>query len=200
MRKLMILIAGLVAFAGASAVEAQAPILIVDNERVESDAAAYKDFALQTAQIRDNILNLRKYFGRGGGLEQEAAQLEQQKSIIGSEEFEKQRTGLEQKAQGLQQQLQLFELSFDRLREKALIQVERARQPVLREMIKERGAQIIIPKRSVLGHASGIDITTEFIERLDDVLSQVDLPELSAQQNNNAESGSDSSSGIEEID
>ena len=111
--------------------------------------------------------------------------------------MKKKRQELETLAQQYQQTLQVQELFFDQLRQKALRQVERARQPVIREFIKDRGAQIVIPKRSVLGHASGIDITTEFIEQLDEKLSQVDLPELDAKPAQKAE---EDDSGVEEID
>lgn len=174
-----------------------ADILIIDDERVEREAAAYKDFNLQTNQIREAILQLRNRLARGGTFEQALADfdarqkaaradLEQRKSIIGNTkyeeelaakeaEFQQEGVNLNRNYQTETDQLARLELVFDRLRQEAQTQVERARQPVLRNILKERSAKIIMRKRLVLGSASGLDVTTEFIEQLDESLPSVTL-------------------------
>jgi len=152
-----------------------AQILTVDNERVEREAAAYKDFNLQTNEIREQILQLRKYITRGGQVEQQMAELENKKSIIGNDKYEAEKKKLEATYVQAQQSLQVLEYSFDKLRQEALVQVERARQPVLRKLLQARKAQIILPKRLVMETAPGLDITTEFIEQLDGELPSVTL-------------------------
>lgn len=174
-----------------------ADILIIDDERVEREAAAYKDFNLQTNQIRDAILQLRNRLARGGTFEQaladfEARQkafkddLDQRKSIIGNAkyeeelaakqvEFQQEGVNLNRNYQSETDQLARLELIFDRLRQEAQTQVERARQPVLRNILNERSAKIIMRKRLIMGSASGLDVTTEFIEQLDEQLPSVTL-------------------------
>jgi len=169
--------AALIASLGLTAT-ASAQIFIVDNERVEREAAAYKDFNLQTNDMREQIVQLRQYISRGGVAEQEARNLEQQKSIIGNDKYEADLKKLQQTVGLYQQQLQILEFRFDQVREEAMIQVERARQPVIRSLLKSRSAQIILPKRLVFGSASGLDITTEFIELLDAELPSVTLAKL----------------------
>ncbi len=159
----------------AFAAAAEAQILIVDDERVEREAAAYKDFNLQTNELRNGIVQLRQFIARGGQLEQQLAELEQQKSIIGNDQYEQRRQELQQQFAGAQEQLGRLEVVFDRLRQEAAVQVERARQPVIRQILSDRGAQIIMMKRLVMGHASGMDVTTEFIESLDAELPTVTI-------------------------
>lgn len=186
-----------------SEVTAQVPILLVDSERVEGEAAAYKSFNLKTANIRDQILSLRQFFTSGGQFEQQLSELEKQKSLIGADAYEEQRQNLEQQFQAGRQNLQLLELTFDRLRQEAARQVELARQPVIRKIIEERGAQVILPKRLVLGSTSGIDVTTEYIELLNVEIPEVDLPDLTQASNRKKDENSDTkqnSGGIEEID
>lgn len=163
---------------------ASAQILIVDDERVEREAAAYKDFNLQTTEIRNQIVALRQALARGGQIEQQLAELENQKSIIGNDAYEQQRQALQQTFAQYQQGLGRLELVFDNLRTEAAVQVERARQPVIREILAQRGAQVIMMKRLVMGHASGMDVTTEFIEQLDAQLPtvQITLPQAAPQQ------------------
>ncbi len=183
LKMIKITAAALIAFLGlGTALEAQ--ILIVDDERVEREAAAYKDFNLQVNELRQNIVQLRQFVSRGGQVEQLMADLEQRKSIIGNDKYEEERKGLETQFVNAQRALQISELQFDKLRQEAATQVERARQPVIRKILADRNAQIIMIKRLVMGSASGIDVTTEFIEQLDAELPAVTLtlPQRSAAQ------------------
>lgn len=157
------------------AATASAQILIVDDERVEREAAAYKDFNLQTTDLREQILARRKFVSRGGELEQSLADLEKQKAIIGNDDYEKKKKDLEARYVKAQQELNYLEYVFDQLRQEAMIQVERARQPVIRQILKDHNGQVIMLKRLVLGAAPGIDVTTEFIEQLDAQLPAVTL-------------------------
>ena len=162
---------------------ATAQILIVDDDRVEREAAAYKDFNLQTAEIRNGILQLRQFITRGGVAEQQLGDLEKRKSIMPAETYEAEKRQLEGQYVAGQRQLAALEYTFDKLRQEAMVQVERARQPVIRTLLAERKAQIIMLKRLVLGSAAGIDVTTEFIEKLDAELPavKITLPEKAAE-------------------
>jgi small-conductance mechanosensitive channel len=157
------------------AATASAQILTVDDDRVEREAAAYKDFNLQTAELRQNILQLRQFITRGGVVEQQLADLEKRKAIIGNDKYEEEKQKLESQYVQAQQALSQLEYQFDKLRQEAMVQVERARQPVIRSLLNERDAQVIMLKRLVLGSAAGIDVTTEFIEKLDAELPSVTL-------------------------
>lgn len=194
--KLIKAVAGL-ALATSITVSAAADILIIDQERVQREAAAFKDFDLQTAKIRDAIIALRQRTSPDGFWDQTAVQfqqrmvaemddLEKRKSIIGNDAYETERQTKEatfqtegqqmrQQLQNETNQLRQLELYFDNLRREAQTQVERARSPLLREILKERGAEIIMRKSLALETASGLDVTTEFIERLDDALPTVTL-------------------------
>ncbi|GHF28472.1 hypothetical protein GCM10017044_24620 [Kordiimonas sediminis] len=163
-----------VAVAGFSTVAA-AQILIVDDERVEREAAAYKDFNLQTGEYREQIVQLRQFISRGGQLEQQLGELEKQKSIIGNDKYEEEKRKLQTQAVAAQRNLAALEYFFDERRQEAMRQVERARQPVIRAILSEKKAQVIMLKRLVLGSAAGLDVTTEFIEKLDAELPAVSL-------------------------
>ncbi len=187
---------GLLIATGAT-VAASADILIIDQERVQREAAAYKDFDLQTAQIREAIIALRQRTSPDGYWDQTAIQfqqrmktdfddLEKRKSIIGDSAYQTERTEKEQAFQTESQRMQLqlqqettnlrqYELFLDNLRREALTQVERARGPLLRTILKERGAKIIMRKSLAMETAAGLDVTTEFIEQLDDALPTVTL-------------------------
>ena len=108
-------------------------------------------------------------------LSAEIAKLEEEKAILGPDQYEERKKKVETTYVQAQRTLQVLEYNFDQLRREATVQVERARQPVIRALLKERKAQIILPKRLALGTAAGIDVTTEYIERLDEQLPAVTL-------------------------
>lgn len=159
-------------------IHAMADILVIDDERVEIEALAYRDFNLKTSQIREAIVALRRNLAAGGAFEQQLAELEEQKTIIGNDAYVEQYDALAQQYETQSQQLERLQLAFDQLREEAQTQVERARQPVVDSILKQRGAKVIMLKRMVIGMAQGIDVTTEFIEQLDAQLPTVYLQAL----------------------
>lgn len=181
--------------AAAISVTAFADILIIDDERVEREAAAYKDFNLQTGSIRESIVALRNRLARGGTFEQGLADLEKRKALIGNDKYEEERQTLAQNYEVETQQLARLELAFDRLLQDAQAQVERARAPVVRQILKDRGAKIIMMKRLVMGSAAGIDVTTEFIEQLDAQLPSVTLALLQQQQTQQGDAVAPASEG-----
>ncbi len=181
-KTLKLAIVGAITAAGLTIAATAQEMLIVDNERVEREAAAYKDFNLQTNEVRQSILQLRQYISRGGAAEQQLAELEKQKAIIGNDKYEADKKKIENTYLGAQQNLQALEYIFDQVRQEALVQVERARQPAIRQILKDRKAQIIVPKRVIMGNAPGLDVTTEFIELLDAELPSVVLTKLPPKQ------------------
>lgn len=146
---------------------ASAQILIVDDDRVEREAAAYKDFNQKTTDLRDGILQRRQFISRGGEVEQQLADLEKRKSAIGDAQYESRKKDLETSYVAAQRELQDLEYKFDRLRQEAMAQVEKARQPVIDKILADHNAEVIMLKRLVLGSKAGSDVTSEFIALLD---------------------------------
>ncbi|MBL4790628.1 MAG: OmpH family outer membrane protein [Kordiimonadaceae bacterium] len=161
-----------------SATAASAQVLIVDNERIEREAAAYKDFNFQANNVREKIVERRQYIARGGTLEGLLADLERQKADLGDEKYEQQKQALEITYTRFQRELRELELTFDQLLQEARLQLERARRPVIKKILEEHGAQVILAKRLVMGNIAGLDVTTQFIELLDAELPTVTLTKL----------------------
>ena len=159
---------------------ANAQILVVDLERLNREAAAYKDFNSQTAILQEDILKLQNFLRRGGGAEQAMAELEKQKALTGADKYEESKKNLQLQYNGAQRELQVRQLRAEELYKEANRQVVRARDPVIKRLLKEHKAQVILYKNNILGQASGLDITTDFIELLNEALPVVNLPQLQA--------------------
>lgn len=159
-----------------TSVEAQ--ILIIDEERIENEASAHKDYNLQTAEIRRQFATLQQFVAQGGIAEQQLAKLEEEKAVIGQENYDQRRQQLGAQYQVAVQQLNQLQMIVDRVRAEASAQIQRARNPILKSILSERGAQVIMYKRLTVENAAGLDITTDFIERLDAALPTVTLANL----------------------
>lgn len=90
--KLIQAVTGL-ALATSITVSAAADILIIDQERVQREAAAFKDFDLQTAKIRDAIIALRQRTSPDGFWDQTAVQF-QQRMVAELDDLEKENPSL----------------------------------------------------------------------------------------------------------
>lgn len=172
----MALMATLTVLGLTTSVEAQ--ILIIDEERIENEASAHKDYNLQTAEIRRQFATLQQFVAQGGIAEQQLAKLEEEKAVIGQENYDQRRQQLGGQYQLAVQQLNQLQMIVDRVRGEASAQIQRARNPILKSILSERGAQVIMYKRLTVENAAGLDITTDFIERLDAALPTVTLANL----------------------
>ena len=152
-----------------------AQVLVVDDQRVERESLAWKDFRLQTTVYSDRRQQMVELLDQGGLYDQEEVRLKEKLSIIGQEKFDEEVKKLQLQRQQATYSYQILGATLQQLRREAAVQIERARGPVIRQILKDRNAQVILPKSLVLGSAAGLDVTTEFIELLDAQVSTVTL-------------------------
>ena len=167
-----------------AALPASAQTLILDQTRVEQEAAASKDFRLKTQELRTSINQLNNYIKEGGALQQQAFELEKKKAVIGPQKYEEELNKLRQQNAQFQRALQQRQVIFNQLYQEFGTQFELKQSPILRTILTERKADLIVPKRITLANGPGLDITTEVIERLDAALPTVDInvPDLTPSQ------------------
>jgi outer membrane protein len=72
-----------------------------------------------------------------------------------------------------EQELQKRDQDFQASRQYVLKQINDGAQPIITQIMKERGASIAIPEGATLQHAASIDVTTDVIARLDKSLPRV---------------------------
>ncbi|PIE08582.1 MAG: hypothetical protein CSA74_01565 [Rhodobacterales bacterium] len=168
-----VMLAGLVWLlpGGAAAQEparAVSPIVILDrdalfartlygqriNREIESASTA---MATETREIE-------------AALEEEERALTEQRATLTPEAFRARAAAFDQKVQALRSEREALEADF-------LAQIEAARNdffarigPVLGQLVRDRGAVVIIDRRAVLLAAADIDITTEAVGRIDATL------------------------------
>jgi len=155
-----------------------ANIIIIDFDRVSRESLVGQDIS---AQMQSNQLNLENYARDvQQRLGEEQSSLRAQQSILDQETYRQRVTQFQQKMQEEQQKVQELQQLARQAMQQANLEVQRALRPITRSLMEEKSANIVLDKALVAHHASGLDVTTEAISRLDDVMSSynVNLPNI----------------------
>jgi len=158
---LVILLAGI----PAAVAQTSGKILIVDMMRVQEQAVAAKSVQ---AQIRDLGAKLQAQAKTAEEkVKADEAKLKQQQTLLSPEQFDEQRRAFEAQVGQAQRTLQERERDIQAAVRKAQGALLQALQPILNELLVEKGGSIMVDRRSVLSAAEGLDVTSAVIERLD---------------------------------
>ncbi|MHA7873614.1 MAG: OmpH family outer membrane protein, partial [Hyphococcus sp.] len=83
---------------------------------------------------------------------------------------------------GLPQQAQIMEQAFSAAVQQAQAKILIESQPIIADIIKKRGATIVLDKASVMYAATDTDITQEVLSELDKKLKDVEVEKISLAQ------------------
>lgn len=150
-----------------------ATIIVVDIERVVSQSAAGKQ-AMSEIQGKVTALQTRANTLQGQlKTEADAIQAAQANKSLAGPALEARVKAFQQKQQSAQQEIGRLENEIQRSRQHVLQQISEAVGPIVAQLMKERGANIAVPKAATLQHAPALDVTAEVITRLDKSLPKV---------------------------
>lgn len=160
-------------------------IIVVDFDRVSRESLVGKDIAAQTQSFRVDLEGRARSVQ--ASLTEEEEELKKQRSIISQDAFNERVRAFQQKAQRSQAELQQIDRQSGQAMQQANLEVQRALRPIVREVMEAKGANMVIDKALVSHHAAGLDVTTEVIEKLDQVMPgfDVSLPDASQGANQN---------------
>ncbi len=158
-----------------------ATIIVVDIERVVSQSAAGKA-AMGEIQGKVTALQTRANALQGQlKTEADAIQAGQANKSLAGPALDTRVKAFGQKQQSAQQELGRLENEIQRSRQFVLQQISDGVGPIVSQIMKERGANIALPKGATLQHAASLDVTTEVISRLDKSLPKVSTTPPAAQ-------------------
>jgi Skp family chaperone for outer membrane proteins len=150
-----------------------ATIIVVDIERVVSQSAAGKQ-AMGEIQGKVTALQTRANALQGQlKTEADAIQAGQANKSLAGPALETRVRAFGDKQQAAQQEIGRLENEIQRSRQHVLQQISAAVGPIVSQVMKERGANIAVPKAATLQHAGALDVTAEVISRLDKSLPKV---------------------------
>jgi outer membrane protein len=158
-----------------------ATIIVVDIERVVSQSAAGKA-AMGEIQGKVTALQTRANALQGQlKTEADAIQAGQANKSLAGPALDTRVKAFGQKQQSAQQEVGRLENEIQRSRQFVLQQISDGVGPIVSQIMKERGANIALPKGATLQHAAALDVTTEVITRLDKSLPKVSTTPPAAQ-------------------
>jgi outer membrane protein len=148
-------------------------ILVIDRRALLQQSSAGQDMTRQAqAYAKSADADLK---GEGDALGREKQSLEQQVAILAPDVKAQKIKAFEQKAAAFQQKAQQKNLQIRYGLALAQRQIETVAGPVVEEIMKERGANLLIDRQAVVIETpgSGMDVTAVAIQRLNQKLPTV---------------------------
>ncbi len=182
LKKIAIVVMALVALAvpvsGGSALAQSrttptARIILVDFDRISRESLVGKDIAAQMESHRVDLEKKARAIQQE--LKAEEEELKKQRNIISPEAFQERVRALQRKAQTRQAEINGLGQQARRAMQQAQLEVQRVLRPIVKKIMDERGANMVLDKALVSQHAAGLDVTTEVIERLDQAMPSFDV-------------------------
>ncbi len=156
--------------AGATAAFADPPapkIVVLDRAAIMTYSKAGQDVARQMQAYSNQAKN--ELSARGKALQAEGRTLQQQVAILAPDLKAKKLADFSAREQGLQAEVQRKDEQMRGAFAIARQTMETKLGPILQQLVKERGANLVIDKQAIVfaPQAQGFDITIDAIKRLD---------------------------------
>ncbi len=148
-------------------------IVIVDMDRIVNESAAGKQAA---TEIQGKITGLQT---RATTLQTQlktdadAIQAGQANKSLAGAALEQRAKAFGQKQQQAQQEIARLEQDVQRSRQYVIQQIDTAAQPIITQVMRERGAAIALAKGAAMQHSATLEVTNDVIARLNTSLPRV---------------------------
>jgi outer membrane protein len=167
MKKLLTL--ALLALASAPAIAAPPPapkVVVLDRVAILQVSKAGRDIARQLQAL--NVQTKANFEAQQKALAAEGQQLRQQVAIMAADQRQKREDAFNAKVRSLDESAQRRAAQIQQASQVSSQAVAQALGPILEEIVKERGANMVLDKQAVIYSSSNaFDITPDAIARLD---------------------------------
>lgn len=158
--------------ANGSAPAARAPsILVVDRGAIVRTSVAGKDLIRQIDEYGKAME--AKYGEEEKKLRADAQELQEQAGVLSPEARQKRERELRDRSESLQRKVQEEQAAIQNGINIARTEIEKALGPILNTLFQERGATIMLDRGAIVLGSVDIDVTSEVIRRLDQVLPSI---------------------------
>ncbi len=170
--------------AGGSAASGAPSILVVDRGAILRTSVAGKDLIRQIDEFGKAME--AKYGEEEKKLRADAQELQEQAGVLSPEARQKKEKELRERGEALQKKVQEEQAAIQNGINLARTEIEKALGPILNTLFQERGATIMLDRGAIVLGSVDIDVTSDVIKRLDQVLPSVTVtpakPEPGAEQ------------------
>ncbi|HEX4889295.1 MAG TPA: OmpH family outer membrane protein [Alphaproteobacteria bacterium] len=152
---------------------APANILVVDTARIQEQSAASKSMQTQFREFETKLQAQVKAVE--DKLKAEELGLKQQQTLLAPEQFDTKRREFETRVGEEQRKLQQSQQDMQGAVRAAQATLFKTLEPIVKEVMKERGANMIIDRRALLQVDDSLDVTAIVMERLNKKLPSIKL-------------------------
>ncbi len=170
---LLVMAAFLSASLAQAADEAPKPVAIVNIKQILADAKSAKYVAEQVEKKRKEFQE--KVSKEEDALRKEDEELAKQRSVLAAEAYEKKAAELKNKIADFQNRVQTRRSKLENGYTKALSEIQEAVLEITKDLAKEKGFIVALPKSLVLYAVDELEISDEILKRLDKKLPKVDV-------------------------
>ncbi len=150
-----------------------AVIIIVDLDRVVNESAAGKAAAAEL-QAKAAALNARRNtLAQQLQTEADAIQQGQQNKTLAGPAFEARVKAFQEKENAANAELQRGQEDLARAQQYVLQQINNAAQPIITQIMREKGASIALAERATIQHSGSLNVTNDVLARLNAALPKV---------------------------
>ena len=159
-----------------SAAMPRSSIAVLDYQRILRNSIAAQD-------IRSKIETYRKKYrdrftAEERQIREKTDKLKAQRSILSSSAFASKRTQYEQEIRALQKRIQVKKLAMDNVFKKSMADIQKALVPIVRDITKRRGYNLVVDSSNVLFAAKTMDITEQVLTQLNKKLPAVAIQKI----------------------
>lgn len=177
MRHLLVALAAGLVLAVPSGLRAQqlspAVIVLVDLDRVVNESAAGKAAAAEL-QARATALNTRRNtLAQQLQTDAEAIQQGQANKTLAGPALEARVKAFQEKENAANAELQRGQEDLARAQQYVVQQINSAAQPIITQVMREKGASIALAERATIQHTASLNITNDVLARLNAALPKV---------------------------
>ena len=148
-------------------------IVIVDMDRVVNESAAGKTAGTEIQGKITNLQSCAATLQTQLKTDADAIQAGQANKTLTGPALEQRAQAFGQKQQQAQQEIGRLEADIQRSRQYVIKQITDAANPIITQVMRERGASIALAEGATLQHSASIDVTNDVVTRLNTALPRV---------------------------
>lgn len=167
-------------FSTVAAQAAPAVILVVDTQAVFAQSKAGQSIRTQYEEQAKKIMADGKK--TDDALQADAKKLQEERALLSQDDLQKRFQSLQQRTGEFQQSIQIKQQGLQVGVQRAEAQVEAALRPIFAEIMKEKGATLLLDQAVVLAGGADLDISAEVLKRLDAKLARVEVKALTKEE------------------
>lgn len=149
----------------------KARIAVVDMQQIMNELAVVKDVNAQLKQLEDKAL--AELDAEEARLKEERAQIERQKLLVTPEAYTEKQAAFNRKIAEYRAKTNDRAMQIQRTRVNSLNKVREQMLPLMRDIVNEYGATVVLDMSEVLFAEKPLNLTEVVIERLNKRLSKI---------------------------